>query len=39
MSMYCYRMFMYLHRACWHSSATLSEVFPRFFSVVTQIPG
>jgi hypothetical protein len=26
-----YCMFMYLHRASWHSSATLSEVFPCFF--------
>jgi hypothetical protein len=24
-------MFMYLHRASWHSSATPTEVFPRFF--------
>jgi hypothetical protein len=24
-------MFMYLHRASWHSSATLTEVFPCFF--------
>ena len=31
MSMYFYCMFMYLHRASWHSSATLTEVFPRFF--------
>jgi hypothetical protein len=23
--------FMYLHRASWHSSATLTEVFPCFF--------
>ena len=30
MSMYSYCMFMYLHRASWHSSATLTEVFPRF---------
>ena len=27
MSMYSYGMFMYLHRANWHSSATLTEVF------------
>jgi len=26
-----YCMFMYLHRASWHSSATLTEVFPYFF--------
>ena len=31
MSMYSYCMFMYLHRANWHSSATLTEVFPCFF--------
>jgi len=31
MSMYSYCMFMYLHRASWHSSATLIEVFPSFF--------
>jgi len=31
MSMYSYCMFMYLHRASWHSSATLTEVFPCFF--------
>jgi hypothetical protein len=24
-------MFMYLHRASWHSSPTLTEVFPCFF--------
>jgi hypothetical protein len=29
--MYSYFMFMYLHRASWHSSATLIEVFPCFF--------
>jgi len=29
--MYSYCMFMYLHRANWHSSATLTEVFPCFF--------
>jgi hypothetical protein len=29
--MYSYCMFMYLHRASWHSSATLTEVFPCFF--------
>jgi len=27
MSMYSYCIFMYLHRARWHSSATLTEVF------------
>jgi len=26
-----YCMFTYLHRASWHSSATLTEVFPCFF--------
>jgi len=26
-----YFMFMYLHRASWHSSVTLTEVFPCFF--------
>ena len=31
MSMYSYCMFMYLHRTSWHSSATLTEVFPCFF--------
>jgi len=31
MSVYSYCMFMYLHRATWHSSATLTEVFPCFF--------
>jgi len=31
MSMYSYCTFMYLHRALWHSSATMTEVFPRFF--------
>jgi len=31
MSIYSYCMFMYLHRANWHSSATLTEVFPCFF--------
>ena len=31
MSTYSYCMFMYLHRANWHSSATLTEVFPCFF--------
>jgi len=30
MSTYSYCMFMYLHRATWHSSATLTEVFPCF---------
>ena len=29
--MYSYCMFMYLHRASWHSSATLTEVLPCFF--------
>jgi len=27
------------HRANWHSSATLTEVFPCFSSVVRQMPG
>jgi len=31
MSVYSYCMFMYLHRANWHTSATLTEVFPCFF--------
>jgi hypothetical protein len=31
MSMYSYCMIMYLHRANWHSLATLTEVFPCFF--------
>jgi len=31
MSIYSYCMFMYLHRASWHSSATLAEGFPCFF--------
>ena len=31
MSMYSYCMFMYLHRVSWHSSGTLTEVFPCFF--------
>jgi hypothetical protein len=31
MSMYSYSMFMYLHCASWHSSATLTKVFPCFF--------
>jgi len=31
MSTYSYCMFMYLHRASWHPSATLTEVFPYFF--------
>jgi hypothetical protein len=29
--MFIYCMFKYLHRASWHSSATLTEVFPYFF--------
>ena len=38
--MYSYCMFMYLHCASWHSSATLTEVFPfPFPSVVRQMPG
>ena len=31
MSLYSYCMFMYLHRASWHSSATLAKVLPCFF--------
>ena len=31
MSKYSYCMFMYFHFASWHSSATLTEVFPCFF--------
>jgi hypothetical protein len=31
MFMYSYWMFIYLHRANWHSSATMTEVFPCFF--------
>jgi len=31
MSMYSSCMFMYLRRASWHSSATLTDVFPCFF--------
>jgi len=31
MSMYSYCMLMYLHRVSWHSSVTLTEVFPCFF--------
>jgi len=31
MSMYSIYMFMYLHRASWYSSATLTEVLPCFF--------
>ena len=30
MSMYSYCMFMSLHRANWHCSATLTDVFPSF---------
>ena len=30
MSIYSYCKFMYLHRANWHCSATLTEVFPFF---------
>jgi hypothetical protein len=29
--LYSYCMFMYFHRASWHSSATLTEFFPCFF--------
>ena len=31
MYMYSYCIFMYRHRASWHSSATMTEVFPCFF--------
>ena len=27
------------HRPTWHSSATLTEIFPRFSSLVWQMPG
>jgi hypothetical protein len=37
-SLYFYCMFMYLHRASWHFSATLAEVFRGFSSVVRQMP-
>jgi hypothetical protein len=37
MSIYSYCMFTYLHRASWHSSATLTEVFRAFSSVVRQM--
>ena len=30
-SKYSYRMFICLHRVSWHTSATLTEVFPCFF--------
>ena len=33
MCMYYYCIFMYLHSANWHSSATLTEVFPSFFLI------
>jgi hypothetical protein len=39
MSMYSYCMFVYLHRASWHSSPTLTEAFPCFYLVVRQMPG
>jgi len=39
MSIYSYCMFMYPHRASWHSSATLTEVFPCFSWVVRQMLG
>ena len=39
MSMYFYCMFMYLRRANWHSSATLTEVFPCFFQGITRKGG
>jgi len=31
LSMYSYFMFIYFHRASWHSLATMTEVFPCFF--------
>jgi hypothetical protein len=34
-----YCMFMYLHRANWHSSATLTEVSPCFSLSLRQMPG
>ena len=39
MSIYSYCMFMYLHRASWHYSAILTEVFHAFSSLVRQKPG
>jgi len=39
MSMYSYCMFMYLHRANWHSLATLTEVLRCFFLSCRQMPG
>jgi len=36
--LYSYCVFIYLHRASWHFSATLNEVFPWFSSVVRQMP-
>ena len=38
-SMYSYCTFMYLHRASWHSSATLTEVSPSFSSVAGHAAG
>ena len=35
MSMYPYCMFMYLHRANWHSSANLTEVFPLSYHIIS----
>jgi len=37
--LYSYCMFMYLLRTNWHTSATLTEVYPYFSSVVRQMPG
>jgi hypothetical protein len=39
MSMYSYCMIRYLHRAILHSSATLTEFFRAFYSVVRQMSG
>jgi hypothetical protein len=39
MSTCSYCIFMYLHRASWQSSATLTEVFRAFSSVVRQMRG
>jgi hypothetical protein len=37
--MYSYCMFMSVHRASWHSSATLTEVSPCFFLSSKKMPG
>jgi hypothetical protein len=35
----CNCIFIYLHRASWHSSATLTEVYPCFFLSLQVLPG